>query len=224
MAALTAEAVPKMFRLGQKQVFMPAHTITFVRPKPKQPANWATFKVPMKFNKLDMRDYLLHAYNVPVTAVRSQVKAQAIRHSNITGRKGRKPSIKTMTVELKEPFVWPEPPTQEEMSAWVSPTAKMHAEQSKEQYRLRAKLYRKGTMPLRVHTKRTSEFTNLRIEAKRLLREGGWDNKREIDPKFITSEGKEETREQQKKDKKTKSKSKSTTPRAMKTEKSETTE
>ncbi|KAI1267154.1 hypothetical protein F5Y18DRAFT_330104 [Xylariaceae sp. FL1019] len=222
MAAPTAEALPKMFRLGQKQVFMPAHTITFVRPKPKQPPTWATFKVPMKFNKLDMRDYLLHAYKVPVVAVRSQVKQQNIRNNSISGRKTRPPSIKTMTVELREPFVWPDPPAEKDMGPWTSAAGKMHASQAKEQYRLRAKLFRKGTLPLRVHGKRTSEFTNLRIEAKRLLREGGWDNKRTIDPKFSTSEDKEGNQVQQKKDKKTKSRS--TTPKARKTEKSETTE
>ncbi len=35
--------------------------------------------VPLKFNKLDLRDYLWHVYDVRVRGVRSQVKQQAPR-------------------------------------------------------------------------------------------------------------------------------------------------
>ncbi|KAK3400169.1 hypothetical protein B0T20DRAFT_408060 [Sordaria brevicollis] len=96
------------FKLGQKQIFLPNHVITFVRPLPKQPPNLATFVVPLEFNKLDLRDYLWNVYNVEVTGVRSFVNQR--RHEKRHGDFGnwRRPkSQKMMIAELVKPFVWP---------------------------------------------------------------------------------------------------------------------
>jgi large subunit ribosomal protein L23 len=93
----------------------PNHVITFVRPKQTHAPNLATFKVPLQFNKLDLRDYLFHAYKVKVTAVRSFISQQApARKGNMRGRWYRPQPQKTMIAELERPFVWPEPPAEHE--------------------------------------------------------------------------------------------------------------
>ncbi|KAJ5313496.1 dicer-like protein 1 [Penicillium atrosanguineum] len=81
---------------------------------------YAQFRVPLNFNKLDMRDYLERAYGVGVVSVRSYVQLQPITRITKDGRQlgaWRRPkSEKRMTVELRDPFVWPEEPT--DLSKW----------------------------------------------------------------------------------------------------------
>lgn len=92
------------------QTSRPDHVITFIRPKPKQSPLLATFVVPLNFNKLDMRDYLWHAYNVKVTAVRSFINEQAVESKGGgNGQIYRPRSQKMMIAELAKPFVWPKP-------------------------------------------------------------------------------------------------------------------
>ncbi|KAK3339306.1 hypothetical protein B0H65DRAFT_296386 [Neurospora tetraspora] len=107
------------FRVGKKQIFLPNHVITFVRPLPKQPPNLATFIVPLEFNKLDLRDYLYHVYNVEVTGVRSFVnqRMHEQRHGEV-GNWRRPKSQKMMIAELAKPFVWPKPPAEDAREAF----------------------------------------------------------------------------------------------------------
>ncbi|KAK3954613.1 hypothetical protein QBC32DRAFT_207388 [Pseudoneurospora amorphoporcata] len=115
VAKMGAEALRNApFRVGKKQIFLPNHVITFVRPLPKQPPNLATFIVPLEFNKLDLRDYLYHVYNVEVTGVRSFVnqRMHEQRHGEF-GNWRRPKSQKMMIAELAKPFVWPKPPAEE---------------------------------------------------------------------------------------------------------------
>lgn len=83
---------------------------------------YAQFRVPLNFNKLDMRDYLERVYGVGVVSVRSYVQLQPITRITRDGRNfgaWRRPkSEKRMTVELREPFVWPEEP--KDLSKYVS--------------------------------------------------------------------------------------------------------
>lgn len=69
-----------------------------------------------------MRDYLERAYGVGVVSVRSFVQQQPITRITRDGRNfgaWRRPkSEKRMTVELREPFVWPEEP--KDLSKYVS--------------------------------------------------------------------------------------------------------
>lgn len=63
-----------------------------------------------------MRDYLQRLYGVGVLRVRSYVEQQKVTRLRPLGKFGygrlRRPmSKKKMTVEMKEPFVWPEAPT-----------------------------------------------------------------------------------------------------------------
>ncbi|PGH14114.1 hypothetical protein AJ79_03231 [Helicocarpus griseus UAMH5409] len=99
----------------RKQIYLPDFVLTLVR-TPFLPPRYASFWVPLTFNKLDIRDYLKHAYGVNVLKVRSYVEQQKITRERPCGKEGygkwRRPrSRKKMTVEMSEPFVWPEEPT-----------------------------------------------------------------------------------------------------------------
>lgn len=99
----------------------PNHVITLVQPKPNQPPTYATFLVPLKFNKLDLRDYLYHAYDVEVLSVRSFINQQKPRqpfeeNGAKFGKWYRPLSKKMMTVELAKPFVFPKAP--EDLEPW----------------------------------------------------------------------------------------------------------
>lgn len=136
---------PKTFRppRGQKQVFLylpsplpshlttqpnaqpanpppslphsPSFTITLLR-TPNLPATMASFLVPLNLNKLDLKDYLYHAYDLPVLSVRSYIQQQKIRQDKpaklmpAPRRWFRPRAIKKMTVELERAFVWPKEP------------------------------------------------------------------------------------------------------------------
>jgi large subunit ribosomal protein L23 len=87
----------------------------------KLPPTFASFIVPLNLNKLDLRDYLWHAYGVPVISVRSYIQLQKMRQdkpnaSRPAPRRWYRPrSIKKMTVEMDRPFVWPAEPTGDEL-------------------------------------------------------------------------------------------------------------
>ncbi|KAI0424594.1 hypothetical protein F5Y09DRAFT_323950 [Xylaria sp. FL1042] len=186
-AAAAAAGVVKAFRTGTKQVFLPAHVVTFLSPRPNQPATFATFKVPRTFNKFDIRDYLLHAYKTPVVGVRSQLVAQPRFKSKTHGRLTRKPPIKLMTVELAQPFVWPRlPPTLEPWRRRSMVKAQKMQDQQREQ---QDKLEKTGFMALRDNVADDLRRTKLREEAKRLLKEGGWTNRRDLDVRFTEKGG-----------------------------------
>ena len=99
----------------------PEFKIALIR-TPFLPPRFASFYVPLSFNKLDMRDYLRNAYGVKILNVRSVVEQQKItrmrRDGSGIGPYRRPQSRKKMTVEMTEPFVWPDPP--EDMSPYVS--------------------------------------------------------------------------------------------------------
>ncbi|KAI0905805.1 hypothetical protein F4823DRAFT_115022 [Ustulina deusta] len=156
--------------------------VTFLAPRASQPPTFATFKVPLTFNKFDLRDYLLHAYKTPVLAVRSQLRQQSIRMSKINGRIYRPPPIKTMTVQLTQPFVWPRVPT--DIKPWRKPSIAKAQAQAKAKRTSQSITMKTGYMALRDVTKEGLPRKNLREEAKRLLKEGGWTNKRDLDPRF----------------------------------------
>jgi large subunit ribosomal protein L23 len=76
----------------------------------------ARFQVPLDFSKYDLRDYLYHAYNVRCFNVRSNVKQMPVRDTQSQQRHWfRAESKKYMTVEMEQPFVWPETP---DMAPW----------------------------------------------------------------------------------------------------------
>ncbi|KAI0109537.1 hypothetical protein GGR51DRAFT_558228 [Nemania sp. FL0031] len=184
-AAAVVAAAPRRL-IGQPAYVLlgdrPVHLVTFLAPKPNQPPTFATFKVPLTFNKFDLRDYLFHAYKTPVLAVRSQLRRQAIRRSKRHGRVYRPPPIKTMTVQLTQPFVWPRAPTQTQ--PWKKQSAANMVKESKERKAYINKLRNSSIVPLRDERKDPEARRDLKTEAKRLLKEGGWNNKRQLDPRF----------------------------------------
>lgn len=86
------------------------------------PASFARFIVPLSMNKLDLRDYLYHAYNVRVVSVRSFIDQQKVTQGKPNAPKMqikrwfRPRAIKKMIVELESPFVWPELPNKDELN------------------------------------------------------------------------------------------------------------
>ncbi|KAJ5127826.1 54S ribosomal protein [Penicillium atrosanguineum] len=107
------------YQSANKSTCPPEFVISLVR-TPNLSNRYAQFRVPLNFNKLDMRDYLERAYGVGVVSVRSYVQLQPITRITKDGRQlgaWRRPkSEKRMTVELRDPFVWPEEPT--DLSKW----------------------------------------------------------------------------------------------------------
>ena len=91
----------------------------------------ARFLVPLDFSKYDLRDYLYHAYNVKCFNIRSYVKQMPIRDTTKQPRHWFRPdSKKYMTVEMEQPFVWPELP--EDKAAWGIGKAKDEIAQAAE--------------------------------------------------------------------------------------------
>ena len=80
---------------------------------PWLPPNMASFKVPLNINKLDIKDYLWHAYGIPVLRVRSYIKQPPRARREDTGRWYRPRALKRMIIEMDDsyrggPFAWPE--------------------------------------------------------------------------------------------------------------------
>jgi Ribosomal protein L23 len=96
----------------RKQIYLPRFSIMLIR-TPRLGPHYAHFQVPLWFNKLDMKSYLKNVYDVDIVHVRSSVTwgkkdhRQAYRPGG-TGDAFRHASKKRMTVQLAEPFEWPE--------------------------------------------------------------------------------------------------------------------
>ena len=96
----------------RKQIYLPEFNITFIR-TPTLGPYYACFQVPLWFNKLDMKSYLKNVYSTDVIHVRSYV-THGRKDNRKAARPGgagpafRQPSKKRMTVQLVEPFEWPE--------------------------------------------------------------------------------------------------------------------
>ena len=104
--------------LGRKQIYLPPikAVVTLLRSK-HLPPYFAKFRVPLNWTKLDLKDYLYHAYDVKALHVRSFVKLSPVMENKPgetkpRGRKWYRPaSTKYMTIRMERPFVWPEEPT-----------------------------------------------------------------------------------------------------------------
>ncbi|KAF2771580.1 hypothetical protein EJ03DRAFT_349585 [Teratosphaeria nubilosa] len=105
------------FKVGSKEIYLPTFKV-ILRRTIDLPPTQASFIVPLWFSKLDLRDYLFNAYNVRIgPSIRSYVKQSRVRQGANTQyarpqykRWHRPMSTKHMTVDLEEPFVWPELP------------------------------------------------------------------------------------------------------------------
>ncbi|CEJ88000.1 hypothetical protein VHEMI04579 [[Torrubiella] hemipterigena] len=181
-AAAVARQLPKGFKLGQKQVFLPNHVITFLR-KDHLPPNEACFQVPLTFTKFDLRDYLFNLYNVEVTKVRSYVKQQPLTQRYSNSRSWYRPlATKIMTVELEQPFQWPEVP--KNLEAWNKDLwdqrEALHQERTDQQLKAQ-----KHHLPMKGLTKRSEERKELNKLANQVLSgEVKWENNAPLDPKW----------------------------------------
>lgn len=122
------DAIPitkKLIAFGSKKIYLyvlpaiphtslltylrsPKFTVALVRTPGLSPYH-ARFLVPLDFSKYDLRDYLYHAYNVRCFNIRSYVKQMPVRDTREQPRHFFRPdSKKYMTVEMEQPFVWPE--------------------------------------------------------------------------------------------------------------------
>ncbi len=95
--------------------------ITLIR-TPQLPPKYASFWVPLWFNKLDFKNYLKNVYNVDVLHIRSYVQQSRVEReerpgSRTQGKLFRPPARKKMTVELVDPFVYPE--EEKDLSSYV---------------------------------------------------------------------------------------------------------
>ncbi|KAI4086975.1 MAG: hypothetical protein LQ344_007144 [Seirophora lacunosa] len=170
--AILGPLQPNRFRLpvGQKQVYLPNFTLTFLR-TPFAPPTHATFLTPLHLNKLDVKDYLYHCYGVEALSVRSYVQQARV----VRGKSGAKipragffrpRATKRMTVEMpaSAPFVWPDAP--DDFTPWDK-QAQEKAEASREREQKAMGAEGKG-MP-------RGDGGKLREQAARLLRgEGRW--------------------------------------------------
>ncbi|KAM5467518.1 mitochondrial 54S ribosomal protein YmL41 [Microsporum audouinii] len=129
MASKIPKALPKNLYKPlpleqRKQIYLPDFVLTLIR-TPFLPPRYASFWVPLTFNKLDMKDYMKRVYNVDVIKVRSYVEQQKVTRELPRGRQGVGPmrrlmAKKKMTIEMTEPFVWPHEP--EDFSPWERDT------------------------------------------------------------------------------------------------------
>ncbi|KAG6017550.1 hypothetical protein E4U54_006298 [Claviceps lovelessii] len=170
------------FRLGQKQVFLPNHVITFLR-KDYLPPNEACFQVPLRFTKLDLRDYLWNLYNVEVTKVRSYVKQQPLTQRDSHSRSWYRPQpLKIMTVELAKPFQWPDLPT--DLEPWNHELWKMREDMMEQRNEAQINQH-KFQIPMKSREPLSKQRKELAGLAKKL--ESGevkWSNDVVLDPKW----------------------------------------
>ncbi|KAJ2903589.1 hypothetical protein MKZ38_009642 [Zalerion maritima] len=90
-----------------------------VPPIRPQPPNFVNFRVPLSFNKFDLRDYLHNLYDVQAVGVRSWVRNSKPVRKNETGKWYRPQAKKYMSVRLApecSPFLAPEKP--EDLGPW----------------------------------------------------------------------------------------------------------
>lgn len=99
------------FTPGNVKLYFPSARVTLLRPNAKHTPYQAKFAVPKSFNKLDLRDYLYSIYGLRVFNVTTQlIHGRFSRALPMPFRSRRRlPQIKKMTVDMEEPFVWPEP-------------------------------------------------------------------------------------------------------------------
>ncbi|EGW34674.1 uncharacterized protein SPAPADRAFT_145010 [Spathaspora passalidarum NRRL Y-27907] len=98
------------FKVGGKKVYFPKQRICLLRPNAKQTPYQAKFLVPKNMNRLDLRDYLWHVYGLRALNVTVQLLHSRWQRGQHDLGRYRGPQLKKMTIDMAEPFVWPEVP------------------------------------------------------------------------------------------------------------------
>lgn len=169
-------------KLTDLEIDRPNHVITFLR-KEHLPPNEACFKVPLRFTKFDLRDYLWNLYNVEVKTVRSYVKQQPLTQRDSHSRSWYRPQpLKIMTVELVKPFQWPELP--KDLEPWSNELWKMREDMMEKRNEEQVQQHR-FKIPLKSKELPSKERKELGDLARKMLSgEVKWTNDVQLDPKW----------------------------------------
>ncbi|AOW25850.1 hypothetical protein MEW_00153 [Candida albicans P60002] len=98
------------FKIGGKQIYFPQGRICLLRSNAKHTPYQAKFLVPKSMNKMDLRDYLWHIYGLRALNITVQLQPARWKRSPYGLGRYRSPQLKKMTVDMMEPFIWPEVP------------------------------------------------------------------------------------------------------------------
>lgn len=98
------------FKVGGNQIYFPSGRICLLRPNAKHTPYQAKFLVPKSMNKMDLRDYLWHIYGLRTVNITVQLLHAPFKRGLTDYARHRGPQLKKMTVDMLEPFVWPEVP------------------------------------------------------------------------------------------------------------------
>lgn len=131
------------FKVGEKQLYFPKARIILLRPNAKHTPYQAKFIVPKSFNKLDLRDYLFHIYGLRAMNVTTQLLHAKYTRANQVMPRYRGPQIKKMTIDMAEPFVWPEEP--KDKNPWSASLVKELNKFREEQTRVGSDAFKPGT-------------------------------------------------------------------------------
>ncbi|KAK6204899.1 uncharacterized protein RJT21DRAFT_117372 [Scheffersomyces amazonensis] len=96
------------FKVGEKKVYFPKGRICLLEPDAKYGPYQARFLVPKAMNKMDLRDYLWHIYGLRALTVTSQLTPAYFTRGPFDLARSRRPQLKIMTIEMEQPFIWPE--------------------------------------------------------------------------------------------------------------------
>ncbi|CCF58500.1 hypothetical protein KAFR_0E03490 [Kazachstania africana CBS 2517] len=106
------------FRRGGVKLFFPKARVILLRPNAKHSPYQAKFIVPKSFNKLDLKDYLFHLYGLRALNVTTQLLHAKYHRLTPNSGRFRGPQIKKMTIDMEQPFIWPEEPKEGELDTW----------------------------------------------------------------------------------------------------------
>lgn len=172
------------------RTYRPNAVITFIRPKDKKESPYlARFIVPLTFNKLDIRDYLWHAYGVAVVSVGSMVMGQGLEKKGsilMSARRTFRPAAKKMMIcKLEEPFVWPARQVGDELPEpfeWFRYKHNVKVEEQQEQVQ---GMLKAGEIELFTQKEEVRGRDALRQEAQALLDgKKEWKNEVTLDPRW----------------------------------------
>lgn len=131
------------FKVGGNPVYFPKARLILLRPNAKHTPYQAKFIVPKSFNKLDLRDYLFHVYGLRAMNVTTQLLHAKYTRVNQVMPRYRAPQIKKMTIDMAEPFIWPEQPA--DMDPWAASLVEDLNKYRGEQTRLGSDKFKPGT-------------------------------------------------------------------------------
>lgn len=98
------------FKIGGNKIYFPQGRICLLRPNAKHTPYQAKFLVPKSMNKMDLRDYLWNIYGLRALNVTVQLLPAKWARGAFDNARYRIPQLKKMTVDMVEPFIWPEVP------------------------------------------------------------------------------------------------------------------